>query len=125
MGSAREQVVPFTFDKVRCVRRCPRRLAPGLLTSLSCAGPQVFQPTSSQADVFEEISALTQSVLDGYNCCIFAYGELPDLRGPGLRWHRTESPPPPSSGQTGAGKSFTMEGGSVRSDFVSASTVSR
>lgn len=51
-GSAREQTVPFTFDKV-------------------------FQPSASQELVFEEISGLTQSVLDGYNCCIFAYGESP------------------------------------------------
>ncbi|KAL7412685.1 P-loop containing nucleoside triphosphate hydrolase protein [Mrakia frigida] len=64
MGATREQTIPFAFDKV-------------------------FQPSSTQEQVFEEISALTQSVLDGYNCCIFAYG------------------------QTGAGKSFTMEGGNT------------
>ncbi|KAA8546680.1 hypothetical protein F0562_003089 [Nyssa sinensis] len=47
---------------------------------------RVYTPKDDQVDVFMDASAMVISVLDGYNVCIFAYG------------------------QTGTGKTFTMEG---------------
>merc|ERR1712176_1080086 len=50
---------------------------------------RVFGSDACQCDVFEEVSGLVQSALDGYKVCIFAYG------------------------QTGSGKTFTMQGTDV------------
>lgn len=47
---------------------------------------RVFGPEASQADVYEDTSAVIMSVIDGYNVCLMAYG------------------------QTGAGKTYTMNG---------------
>ncbi|KAL8478753.1 hypothetical protein ACS0TY_030583 [Phlomoides rotata] len=47
---------------------------------------KVYGPTSTQAQVYADTQPLIQSVLDGYNVCIFAYG------------------------QTGSGKTYTMTG---------------
>ncbi|KAG4160919.1 hypothetical protein ERO13_D01G024000v2 [Gossypium hirsutum] len=65
----------------------------GELTVISNGAPKktfrfdaVFGPHAEQADVFQDTAPFATSVLDGYNVCIFAYG------------------------QTGTGKTFTMEG---------------
>jgi len=49
-----------------------------------------FGPQCSQAVVYEEVQGIVQSSLDGYNTCIFCYG------------------------QTGTGKTFTMYGGKTQ-----------
>lgn len=46
----------------------------------------IFDPKSSQEEIFDELKHEIESIMDGYNICIFAYG------------------------QTGSGKTFTMEG---------------
>ncbi|XP_020217268.1 kinesin-like protein KIN-14R isoform X2 [Cajanus cajan] len=62
----------------------------GILTGGSTKKPfrfdRVYTPNDDQVDVFADASSMVISVLDGYNVCIFAYG------------------------QTGTGKTFTMEG---------------
>ncbi|KXJ16301.1 Kinesin-5 [Exaiptasia diaphana] len=47
---------------------------------------RIFSHNMNQESIFEEVSQLVQSALDGYRVCIFAYG------------------------QTGSGKTYTMEG---------------
>jgi hypothetical protein len=46
---------------------------------------RVYNQASSQADVFADVAPFVQSVVDGFACCVFAYG------------------------QTGTGKSYTSQ----------------
>ncbi|TGZ59996.1 hypothetical protein CRM22_008782 [Opisthorchis felineus] len=57
---------------------------------------RVFGSNATQEDLFEETTNLVQSVIDGYNVCIFAYGETGsgktytlagDRQHPGLVFH--------------------------------------
>lgn len=36
---------------------------------------RVFSPSDGQEAVFEEVSEFVRSALDGYNVCIFSYGQ--------------------------------------------------
>ncbi|KAJ8471978.1 hypothetical protein OPV22_026321 [Ensete ventricosum] len=49
---------------------------------------RIFGPATTQGEIYKETQSLIRSVMDGYNVCIFAYG------------------------QTGAGKTYTMCGSS-------------
>lgn len=80
-GESCEQVVSFSDDEEDNILYVKNKGA-----TKSFEMDRVFKPTATQNDVFEDVEALVTSCLDGYNVCIFAYG------------------------QTGAGKTFTMEG---------------
>ena len=59
---------------------------PKSTTTTSFEIDRVFAATSTQTEVFAEVAPLVQSLVDGFDVCIFAYG------------------------QTGSGKTHSMEG---------------
>jgi kinesin family protein C1 len=68
-GQERKEHWPFVFDRVRV------NSGPSVHLYSYIPATQVFAPSSTQQDVFEEVSQLAQSCTDGYNVCIFAYGQ--------------------------------------------------
>jgi len=81
---------PQSYDDKECITLLGHTSATSLNGSVEKKWEyhfdKVFTPLHNQEFIFEEISQLVQSALDGYKVCIFAYG------------------------QTGSGKTYTMEG---------------
>lgn len=70
LGKRTTKKYSFTFDRVRTIIFSKDQ---GMYQrSLSS---QIFKPSTSQSECYEDIAYLVQSALDGYSVCIFAYGQ--------------------------------------------------
>ncbi|NWQ80891.1 KIFC3 protein, partial [Columbina picui] len=79
--------VSFELDKVFPPQASQEEVGAAVHTAAGRQGtPPLSSDTPRSPQVFQEVQALVTSCIDGYNVCIFAYG------------------------QTGAGKTYTMEG---------------
>ncbi|KAJ9106331.1 hypothetical protein QFC21_001477 [Naganishia friedmannii] len=91
-GKNTREAIKFSFDKA------------------SANMDLVFQPAEGQREVFEEISMLAQSVLDGYNVR-WSEHLLQEKFSKRFLWISLHQVCIFAYGQTGSGKSWTMEGG--------------
>ena len=78
--------LPIEEDKMLCGWSFPDEASLEMLSNELSSGAkkqirhdfsfdQVFDPNTTQEEIFEMVSPLIQSAMDGYNICIFAYGQ--------------------------------------------------
>ncbi|CAB3977488.1 kinesin KIF25 [Paramuricea clavata] len=91
-GTAFEQVVNVVDDENVAV--LPNKTMTGTIQKKRFEFERVYEQNATQEFVFEDVSPLLTSLLDGYNVCIMAYG------------------------QTGSGKTHTMVGGHTLNDDI-------
>lgn len=78
----------------------------------SYAFDKVWGPEMRQKDVFQDVEPMALSVIDGYNACIFAYGQSKYDNSLWMFSHNWTCWLTSSYSVTaGSGKTYTMEGG--------------
>eukprot|EP00090_Calanus_glacialis_P016225 TRINITY_DN25444_c0_g1_i1.p1 TRINITY_DN25444_c0_g1~~TRINITY_DN25444_c0_g1_i1.p1 ORF type:complete len:1065 (-),score=410.75 TRINITY_DN25444_c0_g1_i1:108-3302(-) len=93
LNQAEKNVKAFSIVDITSHREMVVKEKPHTNLSKSYQFDRVFGPKSQQLDVYRAVvEPLIEQVMMGYNCTVFAYG------------------------QTGTGKTFTMEGGEMRNE---------